>query len=81
MPVPLLKLGADLLDLVPSERLLPDRLAALGAMNAGAGHASLDAAAGDRSLAEHLEHRASRRRGCVKRLLMRSGIKKKSSGV
>jgi hypothetical protein len=44
----LLKLGADLLDLVPRQRLLPDRLAALRAVKPRASKTRLNLAADDR---------------------------------
>src|ERR1700751_668102 len=75
----LLKLGADLLDLVPRQRLPPDRLAALGVVDARPSHANLHPAPNDRAPefrkhTEHLEHRSARRRGPVESLLMQIEI-------
>jgi len=64
---------------MPSKRLLPDRLAALGAMDASTGEAGFDPRANDRSFefgkdAEHLKHGAPGRCGRVERLLMQIQI-------
>jgi hypothetical protein len=75
----LLKLGADLLDLVPRQRLLSDWFPAFGAVDTRSREPSLDPAPNDRPLefgedAEHLEHGPSRWRGRVEGLLMQIQI-------
>jgi hypothetical protein len=77
------KLGTNPLGFVRRERLMSDRLAAPGAVEARSCESGFDPAANDGSLelgedAEHLEHRTSRRGGRIESLLTQKEVASRS---